>query len=118
MGPLIDDEACSRAMSWVQSAIDEGARALTPPRSEGRIFYPCVMADVTESMKIVCEEVFAPIVSLVKVDGIDDAITRMNNSPYGLQFSVFTNNLAHASKAIDELDAGGVVINDMPTLTF
>ncbi len=118
LGPLINDEAASRAMSWVDSAIEEGARALTPPRCEGRIFYPCVMADVTESMKIVCEEVFAPIVSLVRVDGIDDAITRMNNSPYGLQFSVFTNNLSRATKAIDELDAGGVVINDMPTLRF
>lgn len=118
LGPLINDEAAERAMSWVESAIAEGARALTPPRREGRIFYPCVMADVTESMKIVCEEVFAPIVSLVRVDGIDDAIARMNNSPYGLQFSIFTNNLAHATHAIDELDAGGVVINDMPTLRF
>jgi acyl-CoA reductase-like NAD-dependent aldehyde dehydrogenase len=118
LGPLINDEAAERAMNWVESAIAEGARALTPPKRDGRIFYPCVMADVTESMKIVCEEVFAPIVSLVKVDGIDDAIARMNHSPYGLQFSVFTNNLAHATKAIDELDAGGVVINDMPTLRF
>lgn len=118
LGPLIDDDAVSRAMSWVQSAIEEGARALTPPRSEGRLFYPCVMADVTESMKIVCEEVFAPIVSLVKVDTLDEAIEKMNNSPYGLQFSIFTNNLAHANKAIEELDAGGIVINDMPTLRF
>ncbi|MDD4854729.1 MAG: aldehyde dehydrogenase family protein [Sulfuricurvum sp.] len=118
LGPLINDEAALRAMSWVESAIAEGARTLTPPRCEERIFYPCVMADVTEKMKIVCEEVFAPIVSLVRVDGIDDAIQRMNNSPYGLQFSVFTNNLAHATQAIEELDAGGVVINDMPTLRF
>lgn len=118
LGPLINDEAAERAMTWVQSAIDEGARALTGPKREGRMFYPCVMADVTESMKIVCEEVFAPIVSLVKVDGLDDAIERMNNSPYGLQFSVFTNNLSHATKAIDELEAGGVVINDMPTVRF
>ncbi|MCK9371676.1 MAG: aldehyde dehydrogenase family protein [Sulfuricurvum sp.] len=118
LGPLINDEAAQRAMSWVQSAITEGARALTPPQCEGRIFYPCVMADVTESMKIVCEEVFAPIVSLVRVDGIDDAMIRMNNSPYGLQFSIFTNNLAHATRAIDELEAGGIVINDMPTLRF
>lgn len=118
LGPLINDEAASRAMNWVENAIEEGARALTPPHREGRIFYPCVMADVTESMKIVCEEVFAPIVSLVRVDGIDDAISRMNNSPYGLQFSVFTNNLSHATKAIDELESGGVVINDMPTLRF
>ncbi|HEX5623831.1 MAG TPA: aldehyde dehydrogenase family protein [Sulfuricurvum sp.] len=118
LGPLINDEAAERAMNWVQSAIHEGARALTTPHCDGRIFHPCVMADVTETMKIVCEEVFAPIVSLVKVEGIDDAIERMNNSPYGLQFSIFTNNLAHATQAIDELDAGGIVINDMPTLRF
>lgn len=118
LGPLIDDDAVSRAMSWVESAIAQGARALTPPRSEGRLFYPCVMADVTESMKIVCEEVFAPIVSLVKVDTLDEAIEKMNNSPYGLQFSIFTNHLTHAHKAIEELDAGGIVVNDMPTLRF
>lgn len=118
LGPLINDEAAERAMSWIESAMEEGARPLTPPHREGRIFYPCVMADVTESMKIVCEEVFAPIVSLVRVNGMDDGIQRMNNSPYGLQFSVFTNNLSHATQAIDELDAGGVVINDMPTLRF
>lgn len=118
LGPLINDEASERAMSWVESAIAEGARALTPPRCEGRIFYPCVMADVTESMKIVCEEVFAPIVSLVRVECVDEAIDKMNNSPYGLQFSIFTNNLAHATKVIEECEAGGVVINDMPTLRF
>jgi acyl-CoA reductase-like NAD-dependent aldehyde dehydrogenase len=55
---------------------------------------------------------------LVKVETLDEAIEKMNNSPYGLQFSIFTNNLAHANKAIEELDAGGIVINDMPTLRF
>jgi acyl-CoA reductase-like NAD-dependent aldehyde dehydrogenase len=118
MGPLIDEEACKRAMGWVQSAIDEGARALLEPKVQDRTFYPCVMADVHDDMAIVCEEVFAPIVSLVKVDGFDDALPRMNNSPYGLQFSVFTNDLKLTNRAIDELEAGGVVINDMPTLRF
>lgn len=118
MGPLINEEAAERAMGWVQSAIDEGARALMHPRREGHMFWPCVMADVTDDMAIVCEEVFAPIVSLVKVGGFDDAMPRMNNSPYGLQFSVFTNDLKLAQRAIDELDAGGIVINDMPTLRF
>ncbi|MEA2111306.1 MAG: aldehyde dehydrogenase family protein [Campylobacterota bacterium] len=118
MGPLIDDEAAERAMGWVESAIDEGARSLLEPRRDGRMFHPCVMADVTDDMAIVCEEVFAPIVSLVKVDGFDDACPRMNNSAYGLQFSVFTNDLKLTQRAIDELDAGGIVINDMPTLRF
>ena len=118
MGPLIDDEACLRAMSWVDSAIKEGAIPLLVPQLEGRIFHPCVMANVRDDMAIVCEEVFAPIVSLVKVDSFDDAIDRMNNSPYGLQFSIFTNDLSLTNRAIDELDAGGIVINDMPTLRF
>lgn len=118
MGPLINDEAASRAMEWVQSAIDEGATAMLHPRVEGRVFYPCVMADVKDDMAIVCEEVFAPIVSLIKVDSFDEASKMMNNSPYGLQFSIFTNDLALSKRAISELDAGGIVINDMPTLRF
>jgi acyl-CoA reductase-like NAD-dependent aldehyde dehydrogenase len=118
MGPVIDDESAARAMGWVQSAIDEGARAITELKCEGRMFYPCVMADVSDDMAIVCEEVFAPIVSLVKVKDFDDAAPRMNNSPYGLQFSIFTNDLKLTQRAISELDAGGIVINDMPTLRF
>ena len=118
MGPVIDNDAASRAMGWVQSAIDEGAKAITEVKCEGRMFYPCVMADVRDDMAIVCEEVFAPIVSLVKVKDFDDAKPRMNNSPYGLQFSVFTNDLNLTQRAISELDAGGIIINDMPTLRF
>ena len=118
MGPLIDDEAANRAMRWVESAIEEGARPLFTPHREGRMFHPCVMADVTDDMAIVCEEVFAPIVSLVKVDSFNEAILKMNNSPYGLQFSVFTNDLSITKQAISELDAGGIIINDMPTLRF
>jgi acyl-CoA reductase-like NAD-dependent aldehyde dehydrogenase len=118
MGPLIDDASAERAMGWVESAIEEGAIPLLPPHREGRMFHPCVMANVTDDMAIVCEEVFAPIVSLVKVEDFDDALPRMNNSPYGLQFSIFTNDLRLTQRAIKELDAGGIIINDMPTLRF
>ena len=118
MGPLIDAEAVERATFWVESAVAEGARALLDLKTDGRIFYPSVMADVRDDMAIICEEVFAPIVSLVKVENFDEAIEKMNNSPYGLQFSVFTNSLSVTKKAIDELEAGGIVINDMPTLRF
>ncbi|WP_373035197.1 aldehyde dehydrogenase family protein [Sulfurimonas sp.] len=118
LGPLIDDEAASRAQRWVESAVTEGARPLLPIERDGRMFRPCVMADVTDDMAIVCEEVFAPIVSLVKVESFNDAIPRMNNSPYGLQFSVFTNDLKITQRAISELEAGGIVINDIPTLRF
>ncbi|MEK6659852.1 MAG: aldehyde dehydrogenase family protein [Campylobacterota bacterium] len=118
MGPLINDEACQRAMRWVESAISEGAVPMLAPQVEGRVFYPCVMTDVRDDMAIVCEEVFAPIVSLIRVESFDEAISKINNSPYGLQFSIFTNDLNITKRAISELDAGGVVVNDMPTLRF
>ncbi len=118
MGPLIDDDSVKRAKSWIKSAISEGAKALVEPKVEGRLFSPCVMVDVRDDMAIVCQEVFAPIVSLVKVKNFDDALPRINNSPYGLQFSIFTNDLALMQRAIDALEAGGIVVNDMPTLRF
>ncbi len=118
MGPLIDEDAVSRAKNWVESAIKEGATSLLEIKTDGRVFYPCVMTDVTDEMKIICEEVFAPIVSLIKVDDFQTARDKMNDSPYGLQFSVFTNDLSLTKRAIDELEAGGIIINDMPTLRF
>jgi acyl-CoA reductase-like NAD-dependent aldehyde dehydrogenase len=118
MGPLINKEAVDRAYNWVKSAIDEGAKPLTDLKSDGLMFSPMVMADVTDDMNIVCQEVFAPIVSLVKVKDFDEAVEKMNNSPYGLQFSIFTNDLTLSRRAIDEFDCGGVVINDIPTLRF
>jgi acyl-CoA reductase-like NAD-dependent aldehyde dehydrogenase len=118
LSSLINQDSIDRANSWVDSAISEGAKALCGAKSDGLIYYPTVMADVTDDMKIVCEEVFAPIVSLVKVKDFDEALAKMNSSPYGLQFSVFTNNLTITKRAIEELECGGVVINDIPTLRF
>jgi acyl-CoA reductase-like NAD-dependent aldehyde dehydrogenase len=81
MGPLINEEAVSRAKSWVDSAVAEGAKVLTGNKAEGRVFYPTVLTDVTDDMNIVCEEVFAPIVSIVKVKDFDEALSKINNSP-------------------------------------
>ncbi|MCH9741251.1 MAG: aldehyde dehydrogenase family protein [Epsilonproteobacteria bacterium] len=118
MGPLIDEESLERAKSWVTSAQEEGATLLTGAEVIDGSFTPTVMADVTDDMKIVCEEVFAPIVSLVKVDSYEEAIVKMNNSPYGLQFSIFTNDLKLTQRFIEDAECGGVVINDIPTLRF
>lgn len=118
MGPLIDEEAKHRAKSWVASAKNEGARVVAGGDEIDGIFPPTVMADVTDEMKIICEEVFAPIVSLVSVPGYETAIEKMNDSPYGLQFSIFTNDLTMTQRFIDDAECGGVVINDIPTLRF
>ena len=118
LGPLINEESIRRAKSWCNSAISEGAICLCGNKADGLNFYPTIMTNVTDDMKIVCEEVFAPIVSLVKVSSYEEAISKMNNSPYGLQFSIFTNNLAQTKQFINEAECGGVVINDIPTLRF
>jgi acyl-CoA reductase-like NAD-dependent aldehyde dehydrogenase len=118
MGPLINEDAKHRAKSWVASAKDEGATLLTGGDEVDGIFPPTVMTDVTDEMKIVCEEVFAPIVSLVAVESMEEAIEKINNSPYGLQYSIFTDSLKRAKEFIASADSGGVVVNDIPTVRF
>ncbi|NPA29916.1 MAG: aldehyde dehydrogenase family protein [Epsilonproteobacteria bacterium] len=118
MGPLINDEANERAMNWVRSAINEGARCIAGGEIKEGLFMPTVMADVTDEMAIICEEVFAPIVSLVKVESFDEAVRKMNDSPYGLQFSIFTNDLKMTQKALERFECGGIVVNDVPTVRF
>jgi acyl-CoA reductase-like NAD-dependent aldehyde dehydrogenase len=118
MGPLINEDAKLRAKRWVASAIDEGANVLYGGEEKDGIFPPTVMVDVTDDMQIICEEVFAPIVSLVKVASYDEAVEKINNSPYGLQYSIFTNSLKNTKSFIDDADAGGVVVNDIPTVRF
>ena len=118
MSSLISKEAATRAKRWIDSAVKEGARILSGGEQNGNMLTPAILADVRDDMNIVCEEVFAPVVSLVKVKDFDEAVQKSNNSPYGLQFSIFTNNLALTKRAIDEFEAGGVVVNDVPTLRF
>lgn len=118
MGPLIDEESKNRAKTWIASAQNEGAKVIGGGKEVDGIFTPTVMADVTDDMKIICEEVFAPIVSLVSVPSYEVAVDKMNDSPYGLQFSIFTNDLKMTQAFIEDTECGGVVINDIPTLRF
>ncbi len=118
IGPMIDEKALQQAKTWLKSAIDEGARVLCGATCKDLMFEPTIMVDVKEEMNIVCQEVFAPIVSLISVVDFDEAKEKMNNSEFGLQLSVFSNNLLTCKRAIDELEAGGIVINDIPTLRF
>jgi acyl-CoA reductase-like NAD-dependent aldehyde dehydrogenase len=118
LSSLINQESLDRARNWIASAKSEGATQLCGDDGKSDIFRPTVMADVTDDMNIVCEEVFAPIVSLIKVKSFDEVVEKINNSPYGLQFSIFTNRMDLSQKAIEEFDCGGIVVNDIPTLRF
>jgi len=118
MGPLIDEDAKHRAKSWIASAKNEGAVVAAGGEEIDGIFPPTVMANVTDEMKIICEEVFAPIVSLVSVPDYETAIAKINASPYGLQYSIFTDSLATARRFIEDAACGGVIVNDIPTVRF
>jgi acyl-CoA reductase-like NAD-dependent aldehyde dehydrogenase len=118
LGPLINERAVTRAKKWIEEARNSGAKILTGGEVKGLTLYPTVVSNVTNDMKLVCEEVFAPIVSIVKVSGIYEALSELNNSPYGLQHSIFTNDLNSVNIFIEECEAGGVVVNDMPTLRY
>lgn len=118
IGPMINAKAVEQAKNWIQNAKDEGATLFYGSTCKELMFSPTIMTNVTEEMNIVCEEVFAPIVSLIKVKDFDEAKQKINSSPYGLQHSVFSNDMSTCKRAIDELEAGGIVINDIPTLRF
>lgn len=115
MSSMINEEEASRVEEWVKEAKQNGAKILCGGKRDGSLFYPTVFEDATNNMKISCLEVFAPIVTLEPFKNFKDAVAKVNNSIYGLQAGVFTNNVENMFYAYDELEVGGVIINDIPT---
>jgi len=112
---LISSNDLDRALSWIEEAKAQGATIATGGKTLGNILEPTVILDVTNNMKVSCNEVFAPIVSICKVSSVEEAIDAVNDSRYGLQAGIYTNSVINALKAADDLHVGGVVINDVPT---
>jgi glyceraldehyde-3-phosphate dehydrogenase (NADP+) len=95
--------------------VAEGARVLTGGRGDGLFFEPTVIVDADRSSQVCSEEAFAPLVVAFPFDHIDEALAEINASRFGLQAGVFTNDLAHAWRAFETLEVGGVILNDVPT---
>ena len=112
MGPMINENEAIRIQKWVDEAIRAGAKVHCGHKREKAIYWPTVLTDVPIGTTIDCKEVFAPVVNIYPVKDLDDAIKLSNNVDYGLQAGIFTKSLANAYKAIDELEVGGVMIND------
>ncbi|HHT7061667.1 TPA: aldehyde dehydrogenase family protein [Bacillus cereus] len=113
---LISKKDVERIDMWVQEAIKEGATVLCGgKKQDARIFEPTVLTNVPNHVSVQCQEVFGPLMTVNTFKEFDEAIEQVNNSRYGLQAGVFTNNLFKAMRAIDELEVGGVMINDIPT---
>ncbi|MDQ2690351.1 MAG: aldehyde dehydrogenase family protein [Chloroflexota bacterium] len=115
LGPMVDEKAVQRTHGWVTDALAAGARALLEGEPKGRWYTPTVLVDVPRDAMICSEEAFAPVVNLFPVDSFDDALREINDSRFGLQCGVFTSSLDHTLLAHDELEVGGIIVNDIPT---
>ncbi|MBR3118488.1 aldehyde dehydrogenase family protein [Oceanobacillus profundus] len=115
IGPMISIEEAERAEKWVQEAVNAGAIIVTGGTREDALFKPTILTNVKEDMKVMCEEVFAPIISIGTYEDLDELFASVNASKFGLQAGIFTSNLHLAMRAAQELEFGGVNINDVST---
>jgi acyl-CoA reductase-like NAD-dependent aldehyde dehydrogenase len=115
VGPVIDDRSADRIMSWIDEALDKGAKLIIGGSREGRLIEPAILADVPPDANVSCSEVFGPVVQVEKYSDFDQALELANNTRYGLQAGVFTKDMKKAFKAYEALQVGGVVVNDYPS---
>jgi glyceraldehyde-3-phosphate dehydrogenase (NADP+) len=114
LGPMVDEKSVKRTQKWVEEAVDDGAKVLVGGKAQGRYFKPTVIVDAPPKSKVCSEEVFAPVVAVFKYRDIDEALDSINDSHYGLQAGIFTNDHEVIWRAFERLEVGGVIINDTP----
>jgi acyl-CoA reductase-like NAD-dependent aldehyde dehydrogenase len=113
VGPVIDHGSLERISQWVDEAVQSGAEILTGGKREDPFYVPTVLANTEASMKVRCEEIFGPVVTVSTYDDFDAAIEEVNNSKYGLQAGVFTNDVNRLMSAWRDIEVGGVIANDV-----
>jgi acyl-CoA reductase-like NAD-dependent aldehyde dehydrogenase len=114
VGPMIDPREVDRIEDWVNEAQSSGAQVLAGGKRNGTVYYPTVLTGVSEDMKVVTEEVFAPVASIIASDDFESALQQANDTKFGLQVGVFTKDIDRVFKAVKRLNFGGVIINDTP----
>jgi acyl-CoA reductase-like NAD-dependent aldehyde dehydrogenase len=114
VGPMIDPREVDRIESWVQEAQTSGAQVLTGGKREGTVYYPTVLTNVRDDMKVVAEEAFAPVAAVIASDDFESALRQANDTKFGLQVGVFTKDVDRVFQAVKRLNFGGVIINDTP----
>ncbi len=112
VGPLISETEAQRVEKWIAAAVARGARKLAGGERVGAVVPPTLLSGVDDSMAVGCQEVFGPVLSLLPYDTLDEAIARINATPFGLATGLFTNRIGDALRAARELEVGGVHINE------
>ena len=115
VGPMITSQAAQQVEEWIADAVSGGARILCGGKRKGAMFEPTILTDVRPEMNVSCKEIFAPVVIVEEYETFEAALGRVNDSDFGLQAGVFTRDIRNVFKAYEELEVGGVVINDVPT---
>lgn len=115
IGPLIDENAAKMVEQSVEEACKNGAMLLTGGNRENAFFEPTVLDNISPDMNIVVNETFGPVSPIIRVNGVDEAISVANNSEFGLQAGVFTESIRNALKCANEIEAGSVFINKQST---
>jgi acyl-CoA reductase-like NAD-dependent aldehyde dehydrogenase len=115
VGPVIDEGARDRILEWIDEARSGGGEIMTGGELEGELIGPTVIANASRDLKVSCEEVFGPVVTVNPYDSLDEAIELANATRYGLQGGIFTSNVQTAFRAALELEFGGVTVNEAPT---
>lgn len=114
LGPVIDEGSAIRIESWIKEAVAGGATLLTGGQRERAVVYPTVLTNTTKGMKVEDEEIFGPVLTLNSYREFEEAVARANDSRYGLQGGIFTNDVKRGFQAIENWDVGGLMINDVP----
>ena len=112
MGPMITEKEAKRIESWVEDAVQAGAKLLTGGKRKGALYEPTVLVDVPDGARVGCEEVFAPVVSIYPFTDLREAVRLSNEPDYGLLAGIFTRDMENAFYAIREMDVGGIMVND------
>lgn len=112
---LISSKDVERSLAWIEEAKRAGATVVTGGTTAGNVLMPTVLVDVKSTDKVSCQEVFAPIVIIQKIASVEEGIKRVNDSRFGLQAGIYTENIHTALDAVEKLHVGGVLINDIPT---
>jgi succinate-semialdehyde dehydrogenase/glutarate-semialdehyde dehydrogenase len=112
VGPMISESEAARAEQWVNDAVAQGARIVTGGQRHGALLTPTILVDAQRGMKVLCEEIFAPVVSIIPFDAIDDAIAEINSTAFGLACGIFTRDINTAITAARRIHVGVVHINE------